>query len=121
MIRDKHPGSATLPVSAQNLLTNGDLSGDVSNRKLGEDNFGPALGNPVQLVVEDVPLGVHHLLVLVHVVQTNLENKTQVKRSQPQKKLVGSGSVISDKDPQIRNRTKTLLLIRNNAFKDLIL
>ena len=49
------------------------LCGNVSNGQLGEDDLGSALGDPVQLVVEDVPLRVHHLLVLLNVVQTDLD------------------------------------------------
>ena len=55
------------------------LSSNIADGKLGENNFCAALGNPVQLVVEDVPLSVHHLLILVHVVQTNLSKRKVVK------------------------------------------
>ena len=44
------------------------LSCNVSNWQLRQDNLGATLGDAVQLVVENVPLGVHDLLVLRDIV-----------------------------------------------------
>ena len=40
------------------------LRGYIADGELGEDNLGAGLVNALQLVVEDVPLGVDDLLVL---------------------------------------------------------
>lgn len=41
------------------------LSGNIADGQLGEHHFGSTFNYLVQLVVEDLPLSIHHLLVLL--------------------------------------------------------
>lgn len=56
------------------------LSGNVANGELAEDNLGAGFFNLLQLLVQDLPLGVDDGLVLADVVNTDLGVVTLLKR-----------------------------------------
>jgi len=57
--------------SAENVSVGEVLSGKISNGKVGEDDLGSGLDNFVELVVDNVPLGVNNFLEVVGVIDSN--------------------------------------------------
>lgn len=60
------------PASAEDAPVSKVLGGEVSNGELGEHALGPGLGDLLELVVDDLPLGIDDRLVLADLVNPDL-------------------------------------------------
>ena len=71
-------GARAHPASAEDVAVCKVLGGQVPDGEARQDDARPAGGALVQLVVDDVPLGVHNLLVLRRVAQPDLQHTSKM-------------------------------------------